>query len=353
MAENTKTESAPGKTSAKTVLVGILMFIGIMALTFWIIGRQVSLSEMIQAVRKINPAAVVIGLLCMVVFGMGEGLNIKRPLNMLGYKTTTAQGLKYAMVGFFFSSVTPSSTGGQPMQLYYMYHDDVRTSHGLLALLVQLLGWESANIGYAIIGFNVEKHMLIRSVGNFRHLLVIGIVVNAFMFAFVALLLFTKKAFFVLANVIIRIVRGLKLKKKDQIIAKVQGFIDEYSSSVGALRGHPDIVWKTFLTSYIQFAAMYSIPFIVYKGLGLPGAPFASLFFLEAVLYTGVGFIPLPGAVGASESVFLLVFRYIFPKNLLAGAMLLCRTISLYLCIVIDAIGVMFFTRRVIRRKVH
>ena len=112
-----------------------------------------------------------------------------------------------------------------------------------------------------------------------------------------------------------------------------------------------EIALKTILTALVQFFAMHSIPFIVYKGLGLSGNGFFEIFLLQAVLFVGVGFIPIPGAVGASEGMFMLIFSVVFPSGLLAGAMLICRSISLYICILIDAVLVIIFTQMIIRKK--
>ena len=59
---------------------------------------------------------------------------------------------------------------------------------------------------------------------------------------------------------------------------------------------------------------------------------------MQAVLYTTVSGIPLPGAIGVSESLFLKIFGIAFGKTLLSGAMLLYRFVSFYLYIMIFAV---------------
>ncbi len=61
---------------------------------------------------------------------------------------------------------------------------------------------------------------------------------------------------------------------------------------------------------------------------------------MQAILYTTVSSLPLPGAIGVSETLFLKIFGITFGKNILSSAMLLYRFVSFYLYIVICAIVV-------------
>ena len=61
---------------------------------------------------------------------------------------------------------------------------------------------------------------------------------------------------------------------------------------------------------------------------------------MQAVLYTTVSGLPLPGAIGVSETIFLKIFGVAFGEKLLSGAMLLSRGISFYLFVVISLVVV-------------
>ena len=59
---------------------------------------------------------------------------------------------------------------------------------------------------------------------------------------------------------------------------------------------------------------------------------------LQAVLHISVSSLPLPGAVGASEGAFLLLFRSVFPAAALHDAMLLSRGVSFYLFVALSGL---------------
>ena len=63
---------------------------------------------------------------------------------------------------------------------------------------------------------------------------------------------------------------------------------------------------------------------------------------LQAMLYATVSGIPLPGAVGVSESGFMNIFKQIFTAETISGAMLINRGVSFYLFVIISGIVVAF-----------
>ena len=86
--------------------------------------------------------------------------------------------------------------------------------------------------------------------------------------------------------------------------------------------------------------AMYSVPFLVYKGFGLGDFNVLEVIALQAVLYVAVSALPLPGALGVSESAFMILFRTMFPAGILSSAMVLSRGISFYLFVLVTGLCV-------------
>ena len=87
---------------------------------------------------------------------------------------------------------------------------------------------------------------------------------------------------------------------------------------------------------FLQIVLYHSIPFFVYKSFGLNEYNVFQLFAMQAVLYTTVSGLPLPGAIGISETVFLGIYSKAFENGLLQSAMLLNRGISFYIFVIIS-----------------
>ena len=63
-------------------------------------------------------------------------LDIGRILKTLHAKSNFWKNVKYSLIGFFFSGITPAASGGQPMQVYYMHKDKIPAAHATLTLLI-------------------------------------------------------------------------------------------------------------------------------------------------------------------------------------------------------------------------
>ena len=49
------------------------------------------------------------------------------------------KGIFYSLVEFYFSGITPSSTGGQPVQLYYMTKDKIPVRNSYIILILNTI----------------------------------------------------------------------------------------------------------------------------------------------------------------------------------------------------------------------
>ena len=81
-----------------------------------------------------------------------------RTLKSLGGESSFAKNLKYSLIGLCFSSITPAASGGQPMQVYYMYKDKVSVANSTLALLINLTSMQIITINFALVSlcFNYQ-----------------------------------------------------------------------------------------------------------------------------------------------------------------------------------------------------
>ena len=87
-----------------------------------------------------------------------------------------------------------------------------------------------------------------------------------------------------------------------------------------------------------QLACSYAVPYMVYLSFHLSGVSFWTAFALQVLCTIAVGYLPLPGAAGAAENVFLRAFAFVFGASLVAPAMILSRTVSCYLVLLATGI---------------
>jgi len=288
-------------TKCKKGIVNTIIFLFFISLTFFVIFKEDNVGEIFKIIQKVDIKFIAIAILCMCCFILSEGINIARTLKLLGCKVNFINSIKYALVGFFFSSVTPSASGGDPMQLYYMKKDGLPIGHSALALLTEFSSFQFVTVIIALIGFIINYNFIQNSVGNIKYLLLIGVAINVAILAIILLTIFSNKIIHILLNLVCKILEKLHYKKVESFKEKCLEQIQEYKAGSKLLKRNKKILFKIILTTIVQIVLYHSIPYIIYLSFGLNEANFLQFLSLQAVLYISVSSIPLPGAVGASE----------------------------------------------------
>ena len=322
------------KQNAKRIINAVI-FILLVAVTFYVVFKDNNIKDILAAVSQAKLAYILLAVGCMFLFIMGEGINIRRVLVTLGDNISIASAFKYALVGFFFSSVTPSASGGDPMQLYFMNKDKVSISHSALALLIEHASFQLTTSLLAIAGFFFNYRMLINNIGDIKYLMLIGMSINIAMLAVMVIMIFSKR----MAHGMLLAVKTIMHSFYENGIKHLQ---DYHECSVH-LKNNKKLFAKIIFTTPIQLFMFYSIPYLVYRSLGLNDQSMLTFVFMQAVLFVSVSSLPFPGAVGISEGSFMIMFKMLFPATLLGGAMLLSRGISFYLFVLVSGALILLF----------
>ena len=116
-------------------IISAIIFILLAALTFSAIFKGNDMTAVFAAMSTLHPVYLWAAIATAFFFVSAEGFMICYLLRSLNYKTSAAACVKYSFVGFFFSGITPSATGGQPMQLYYMQKEGHKVSDSTVVLM--------------------------------------------------------------------------------------------------------------------------------------------------------------------------------------------------------------------------
>ena len=104
----------------KKAILNTVFLILVFSLTVYMVFRGEDLGEIIHTVQQADLVYLLISVVCVVLFILGESVIIFYMMRTLGAKVKMGHCALYSFVGFFFSCLTPSASGGQPMQIYYM-----------------------------------------------------------------------------------------------------------------------------------------------------------------------------------------------------------------------------------------
>ena len=334
--ENEDNMEKEKKSKIKKILVNLTIFILLIILTFSLVLKDQDVSQIFSVAAKVKKQYILFAVLAMSIYILGEAVNITRILKELGEKSKLISNIRYTLIGFFFSAITPAASGGQPMEIYYMHKDDISVANSTLALLMQLCSLQIVTITVgtisAVIHFEVLKSGLI-------YLLILGIILNSSALMLLIIAIFSKKLSEGLIKFAVKLLKFFR-------IPNVEKKLESYQTSAKYIKEHKILMLKTVITTVVQMIAYYSVPYWIYLAFGLTEYNIFEILTLQAVLYATVSGIPSPGAVGVSEGGFLGIFRNAFPETIISSAMLLTRGANFYLFIIISAIIVMISTFR-------
>lgn len=317
-------------------------FIGlIMLLTYRLLFSGQELSEILDDLKDANGFWLTLGLALTFCFVAGESCIIHYMLRVCKQKVPFVSCLKYSFIGFFFSYITPSSSGGQPAQMYYMKKDGVKIGYSTLIMLLVTIAYKSVLVilGLVLLIFNFDAVFLYG--GKLGWLLALGFVLNI---AFIAGLAFIvarpdwARRFGI--SVLNKLTDWKLVKEKDhgKALDKINRICDTYVIGSSYLRENAAVVAKVFGITLIQRLCLFMVTWVVYKAYGLSGVSLIDIVTMQVMIAIGVEMLPLPGAAGVTEASFILVFEKIFGENLVKPALLLSRGLTFYAVLIAGGI---------------
>ncbi len=337
----------------KKALIYIIGFLLCLAGTFFLIYKNVDIDELNECLKNFNKIYFVIGLFIVPLFSLVESINVKRLLRFLNIKKSLINCYKYSIIGFFFSNITPSATGGQPAQIYYMDKDGIEPSHSVFVLCILLFCYQIVIEVYGLLGLLINYTSLKQILAERISLIYLALFINLCIIIFIDLMIFRIEIAKSIVQFIVNVTKKINGRLSKRLERRLDNFIKKYRHCSELLKNDKVILSKTLIGVGIQFFIWFSVPFIVYKGFGYQDNPLFKLIFLQGLLYVSCAFIPIPGALTIAEVLFLTFYSLVFPQNIISGAMLMTRTLNLYIPVIIYGVLTAIIFLRGTKRKAN
>ena len=323
----------------KSFWIGILFFIALSIATLLVIRRELGGQNIIEALIEADGRWLAVAGFSMLLYILIDCLNISSGIRHLGYDVSFSQMLLYSFAGFFFSSITPSSSGGQPGQIYYMRKNGIKVSHGSFSTLLALLSYQTMVFLWGVIGILRERDYFRSFESGYKYVFLIGFLLNLFATVFLLSVLFSKKMTRVLAGIIIWFFGGKKIRpeKKHRIIR----FFASYHSVSVIIRKNKPALSRILIRSFLQIALYNLITFICARALGVDSADWLTFICTQAAVFVSVSSLPFPGAVGISELGIWTFYGNYIPADMIKNVMLLSRFFSFFLPLIVSGAGIL------------
>lgn len=293
----------------------------------------------IRTIIHASPIYVLLGVLCVLIFIWGESAILHYMLGTLQIQTKKRRCFLYSCIGFFFSAITPSASGGQPAQIYYMKKDKIPIPVSTMILMIVTITYKSVLVFVGLFLMFFQKEFVHQYLRGILPVFRLGVALNVVCCIAMSILAFHPMlAKSIMIWCLRFLVRIRIMKERPEREERLIKSMDQYNATALYLRQHKKVIVNVVLISFIQRFALFFVTFLCYKAFRLSGEATYNIVMLQAVVSISVDMLPLPGGMGISETLFLKIFKPIFGEKLLLSGMVLSRGIAYYVQLLFCAI---------------
>ena len=322
-----------------------LLSLAIAALSVWAVTSQVrgfSPKRFFEYVDRNNPWYLAAAAGMMLAYIGFDALMIGCLLKGFGYQRSGPKCLSYAAADLYFSAITPSGTGGQPMEAYFMVKDGIPGVISTVVLLAYLLLYTLSIviIGMVCLILVPGSYLAFSTFG--RILIAVGAVIQLSLALLYALLLWHKRLLLRICDFALRvgsklhIVRNLE-RREDKLFETM----DRYSKATEMLRGKRRLLLKALLLNLAHRSSQILVTVFCFLAGGGSWKLVPKVFAMQSNVVLGAYCIPIPGSMGVTDFMMLDGFSSLMPEGQAANLELLARASSFYICVLLCGILVL------------
>lgn len=251
-------------------------------------------------------------------------------------KLSLNESIKQNLIAQFFNGITPFQTGGQPVEIYMLTECGISISKATNYKVQDFIFYQIALVicGMAAVCYN-HIFKLFPKVKLLQNLVLIGFTINIAI-VILLLLLYSKKAVDRLSKITIKIAKKLKLKVSEETINNK--FAEYYEASQELKKNKKKIIVGVLL-NILSLLSLYIIPLFILYSFNSYDMNIINTLVSSAYVYLIAAFVPIPGASGGIEYGFTKFFGVFLNGGLVSATLLVWRTITYYLGIILGAIA--------------
>ncbi len=257
----------------KKAIGNIVFLLAVFVLTVYGIFHGEDMGAMVQAVKKADVRWLVPGVFLVLFFIWGESVILWYMMRSFRIYIRKRICFLFSSAGFFFSCITPSASGGQPMQVYYMNKEKIPVPVATVILMIVTITYKLVlvvtGLGVVLFGQGFQHRYL----GGILPVFYLGVLLNVFCVSFMTVLVFHP----VLAENILskgmdwlerlHIMKRAKTRRK-----KLSQSMQSYRETAAYLKEHKKVIAWVILITFIQRFALFAVTWMVYRAFGLSGS---------------------------------------------------------------------------------
>ena len=322
------------KADTKGYAKGLAFIAGTFAvLCIWLL-KQYSIQALWKMMLGMRPLWILAALGLMVVYWVFESLGLHLAVSRFVPTQNPGDTFCATMIGQFFNCITPFSSGGQPMQAWYLVKKGVSLSFASCSLLIKFIVYQFVLTIYSALTLLLCFKSFAGRISSIGWLIFVGFGVNLLVITGLLCLGFLRRPTEKVLYGSVSLLKKVKLiseqaasKAKERIQKELMEFYEGFAQIRQDIGG---ILAMSALTA-VQLTAFFLIPLCIFYAFGLGKADVLLMICAGACVLNFTSFIPLPGAAAGAEIGFHTIFSIFFPTHILSVAILFWRLLTFYL----------------------
>lgn len=294
--------------------------------------------EVVEGFKKLNAFWIIISVIITLGYYYFRSLSLYtfvRKFKDIDFK----QIFRISFITQFFDGITPSSSGGQPYQIYALNKEKISVVDATNIAIQNFIVYQIALVFLGFIAVITNNYLnLFSSVGQIKNLIILGFIINVIVIVGLFSLAFMKKLNKIIIKIVINIL-GHFISDKEKVIKNLNEYVDKFhDGALILLKNKKDFV-KTIMYNFIALSLLYLTPLIILYGLG----DYTSMNIVKTIVSSAhvmlIGsFIPIPGASGGLEYAFTQFYGVFIKDSVLILVMLLWRSLTYYMGVIIGGL---------------
>lgn len=350
--KKTKNESFPTPDKKKGKKSNWIMFTVVLLLTlasllfsFYSAGEGdilLGMEVIGQAIISCNPLWLLAVVAVFFFSFVLDGLAITIFCRLYTRRYYLHQGIANSLIGGFYNNVTPSSSGGQVMQVYTLKRQGIEVSNAASILVMWFIIYQLSLIAFGVISIAFEWNVIMSitsiQIPNFSlfgwngdipmlPLIIIGFVLNISLIALLLLMSYSHR----FHNFIMHYAVGFlgkihMLKDPDKTRENLRVQVENFKVELRRLQANIPVTILIFILFMLLLFCRFSVPYFAGLALNAYGAgegfSIAKMFdacFRSSFHQMVTGLIIIPGAAGVSELVYAAMFNGFFVETFAVG----------------------------------
>ncbi|MBR3181270.1 MAG: flippase-like domain-containing protein [Eggerthellaceae bacterium] len=293
--------------------------------------------QTLNAFASFNYSFLLIALVGIVVYWLLEAVCMQIICNDLFRGFSFFKTFLVTVIGQYFNCITPLSSGGQPMQAYYYQRFGLPVEHAMPMLLCRFIVYQMTMTVYAIIVLILRFGYFMHDLRPIMYLVAIGFVGGFVLMAMLLTLAFAKNGVIRVTTWVINLLGRIGIfKDADSTLKAATKSLEESYEGMQFLLKRPSVLIRVSLVTFVQLTVFFSLSWVIFAGFGLEANDYFTVVSCQAFVYLIMSFVPLPGAIGASEASYITFFNYVYgDPAIVALTTFIWRFFTFYLPIVL------------------